>query len=116
MRAVVAALLASPSTAKFLTPDEPQSVSDAVRGMYEALPYPAAISHRGICDQQRTEGGELNLLSAPTMLRRVADWAWGGTLPSRIRVLDAGCGTGEDTILMTLERKWLRMALLLRCF
>lgn len=66
---------------------------EAVQQQYEALPYP-----------HRDPARELEALRQPSIveLPRVLEVFWGGrrTLDASFQVLDAGCGTGDNTVFL----------------
>lgn len=68
-------------------------VLDRVQQQYEALPYPARDPER-----------ELELLRQPSLceLPRILEVFWGGRrrIDAGFRVLDAGCGTGDNTVFL----------------
>ena len=79
-------------------PDEvrgetPVAVLTAVQQQYEVLPYPPRDPER-----------ELEELRQPSLaeLPRILEAIWGGRrrLDGEFRVLDAGCGTGDNTIFL----------------
>ena len=71
----------------------PMVLLEQVQQQYEALPYP----HR---DPER----ELDLLRQPSIseLPRILEVLWGGNraVDGDFRILDAGCGTGDNTVFL----------------
>ncbi|CAE8631551.1 unnamed protein product [Polarella glacialis] len=82
-------------------PSSAAQVELEVSVLYNARPYPHEGTHTTGCFNQVEKYGDQ--LVVPTRLRRIADELWGGQLPSDIRILDAGTGTGEDCVAFVQE-------------
>ena len=92
---------------------KPEQLMNELSMLYEALPYPSIEADAGrvdtypACsfgkDELYGRSAVQRMLSSPTNLRHAALHAWGGKVPSHLRVLDAGSGTGEDCVDLTLE-------------
>ena len=92
---------------------QPGQLMKELSMLYESLPYPSIEADAGRVDMYPTcsfGNDELHgrsavqrMLSSPTNLRHAALHAWGGKVPANLRVLDAGSGTGEDCVNLTLE-------------
>ncbi len=73
--------------------------AQAVRDQYEALPYPPRNPVRELEQLHQTLLGELKLVSTVF---------WGGSrqkLAGPLRILDAGCGTGDASVFMAEQLK-----------
>lgn len=69
-------------------------MSDPVKAQYEALPYPPR--------DPRDEAKRL-IVGSPSNLPEIEHYVFGGRLPQRLRVLVAGGGTGDATVMIAQQ-------------
>ena len=117
VREIVSSPVSSPGLVAYYSDgvqqENPEQLLNELSVLYEAHPYPSIQADAGRVDEYPTcsfGNDELHgrsafqrLLHSPSNLRRAAMHAWGGKVPAHIRVLDAGAGTGEDCVDLTLE-------------